>query len=161
MPKGVIVEQRITGVGRPHTPRLTIGRANFRRLGIPRPMPPAYVSPHAKRQTNDMADADAICEAVTRANMCGAWPVEAMLSGLTGSSTNPAQTMINRMEQDDAGADVFAPDYRTWDRARPRLGVSAQNPTPRFRKRVGCEEEHAIGRDREDRNGVGERCRGR
>jgi transposase len=32
-------------------------------------MPPAYVKPYFKRQKNDMADAEAICEAVTRANM--------------------------------------------------------------------------------------------
>ena len=32
-------------------------------------MPPAYVGPYVKRQKNDMADAEAICEAVTRANM--------------------------------------------------------------------------------------------
>jgi transposase len=32
-------------------------------------MPPAYVKPDVKRQKNDMADAEAICEAVTRANM--------------------------------------------------------------------------------------------
>ena len=32
-------------------------------------MPPAYVKPCVKRQKNDMADAEAICEAVTRANM--------------------------------------------------------------------------------------------
>jgi transposase len=32
-------------------------------------MPPAYVTPYVKRQKNDMADAEAICEAVTRANM--------------------------------------------------------------------------------------------
>ena len=30
---------------------------------------PAYVRPYVKRQKNDMADAEAICEAVTRANM--------------------------------------------------------------------------------------------
>jgi transposase len=30
---------------------------------------PAYVKPYVKRQKNDMADAEAICEAVTRANM--------------------------------------------------------------------------------------------
>jgi transposase len=34
-----------------------------------RMMPPAYVKPYVKRQKNDMADAEAICEAVTRANM--------------------------------------------------------------------------------------------
>ena len=32
-------------------------------------MTPAYVKPYVKRQKNDMADAEAICEAVTRANM--------------------------------------------------------------------------------------------
>ena len=30
---------------------------------------PAYVKPFVKRQKNDMADAEAICEAVTRSNM--------------------------------------------------------------------------------------------
>jgi transposase len=32
-------------------------------------MPPAYVKPYVRRQKNDAADAEAICEAVTRANM--------------------------------------------------------------------------------------------
>src|SRR5262250_3884745 len=32
-------------------------------------MPPAYVRPYVKRQKNDAADVEAICEAVTRANM--------------------------------------------------------------------------------------------
>jgi transposase len=32
-------------------------------------MPPAYVKPYVKRQKNDAADAEAICEAVTRVNM--------------------------------------------------------------------------------------------
>src|SRR5438067_13887517 len=32
-------------------------------------MPPAYVKPYVKRQKNDAADTEAICEAVTRANM--------------------------------------------------------------------------------------------
>jgi transposase len=32
-------------------------------------IPPAYVRPYVKRQKNDAADAEAICEAVTRANM--------------------------------------------------------------------------------------------
>src|SRR6201985_2746755 len=32
-------------------------------------MPPSYVKPYVKRQKNDMADAEAICEAVMRANM--------------------------------------------------------------------------------------------
>src|SRR5499425_2483587 len=32
-------------------------------------MPPAYVKPYVKRQKNDATDAEAICEAATRANM--------------------------------------------------------------------------------------------
>src|ERR1700758_307293 len=32
-------------------------------------MPPAYVKPYVKRQKNDAADAEAICEAVTKPNM--------------------------------------------------------------------------------------------
>jgi transposase len=32
-------------------------------------MPPAYVKPYVKRQKNDLADAEAICEAVSRPNM--------------------------------------------------------------------------------------------
>lgn len=42
----------------------------LRALGhIPRLMPPAYVKPYVKRQKNDAADAEAICEAVTRPSM--------------------------------------------------------------------------------------------
>src|SRR3712207_9559270 len=32
-------------------------------------MPPAYIKPYVKRQKNDMADAEAICEAETRPTM--------------------------------------------------------------------------------------------
>ena len=47
-----------------------IGRASSRGAGhTVRLMPPAYVKPYVKRQKNDAADAEAICEAVTRANM--------------------------------------------------------------------------------------------
>jgi transposase len=42
----------------------------LRRLGHEvRLMPPRYVKPYVKRQKNDMADAEAICEAVTRPSM--------------------------------------------------------------------------------------------
>ena len=37
-------------------------------------MPPAYVKPYVKRHKNDATDAEAICEAVTRANMRFARP---------------------------------------------------------------------------------------
>jgi transposase len=42
----------------------------LRKLGhTVRLMPPRYVKPYVKRQKNDAADAEAICEAVTRPNM--------------------------------------------------------------------------------------------
>ena len=48
----------------------TIGRVELQALGhTVRLMPPAYVKPYVKRQKNDATDAEAICEAVTRANM--------------------------------------------------------------------------------------------
>ena len=40
----------------------------------PRLMPPAYVKPYMKRHKNDAVDAEAICEAVTRANMFASSP---------------------------------------------------------------------------------------
>jgi transposase len=47
-----------------------LGARELQALGhTVRLMPPAYVKPYVKRQKNDMADAEAICEAVTRANM--------------------------------------------------------------------------------------------
>ena len=33
-------------------------------------IPPAYVKPYVKRQKNDAADAEAICEAATRPELC-------------------------------------------------------------------------------------------
>jgi hypothetical protein len=40
-----------------------------------------------------------------------ALPADTLASGSSGDFTNPEQNMINSMEQDEAGADVFAPDY--------------------------------------------------
>jgi len=40
-----------------------------------------------------------------------ALPADTLSSGSSGGFTNPEQSMINSMEQDEAGADVFAPDY--------------------------------------------------
>ena len=46
----------------------------FQALGhAVRLMPPAYVKPYVKRQKNDAADAEAICEAVT-GQICGSCP---------------------------------------------------------------------------------------
>ena len=49
--------------------RHIIGHVSFRHLATASLMPPAYVKPYVKRQKNDATDAEAICEAVTRANM--------------------------------------------------------------------------------------------
>ena len=49
--------------------RRIIGR-ELRKLGHDvRLMPPSYVKAYVKRQKNDTADAEAICEAVTRPTM--------------------------------------------------------------------------------------------
>jgi len=40
-----------------------------------------------------------------------ALPADTLSAGSSGGFTNPEQNMINSMDQDEAGADVFAPDY--------------------------------------------------
>ncbi|MET4177532.1 hypothetical protein [Bradyrhizobium sp. LA7.1] len=40
-----------------------------------------------------------------------ALPADTLLPGSSGGFTNPEQNMINSMEEDEAGADVFAPRY--------------------------------------------------
>jgi hypothetical protein len=50
-------------------PRAAAGKAVQRLSGPGRHHAPAYVKPYVKRQKNDASDAEAICEAVTRANM--------------------------------------------------------------------------------------------
>src|SRR3981081_878045 len=53
-------------------------------------MPPAYVKPYVKRQKNAATDAEAICEAVTRANMrFVATKTPEQQSGLGVSRTRP------------------------------------------------------------------------
>src|ERR1700731_2417101 len=53
-------------------------------------IPPAYVKPYVKRQKNDAADAEAICEAVTRANMrLGPTKTTEQQSGLVLHRTRP------------------------------------------------------------------------
>jgi hypothetical protein len=41
----------------------------------------------------------------------GALPADAMLSGPSGGSSGIEQDLINSMDQDEAGADIFAPNY--------------------------------------------------
>jgi hypothetical protein len=72
----VLGEKDITRV---HHECLTVRRSEFQcsrqgdhelqALGhTVRLMPPAYVKPYVKRHNNDAADAEAICEAVSRSN---------------------------------------------------------------------------------------------
>ena len=53
-------------------------------------MPPAYVKPYVKRQKNDMADAEAICEAVGRANMRVRANKDARAAELPGAPPYPS-----------------------------------------------------------------------
>jgi len=52
-------------------------------------MPPAYVKPYVKRQKNDTADAEAICEAVTRANMRFVATKDARAAELLDAASHP------------------------------------------------------------------------
>src|ERR1017187_5149753 len=69
-------------------------------------MPPAYVKPYVKRQKNDAADAEAICEAVSRVNMrfvatsaACSWPVRSPSSAMprsTAPSVGPGSRHCSR-----------------------------------------------------------------
>jgi transposase len=56
-------------VGIEAAPHRTIGHVSCRHSVTLCDLPPAYVKPYVKRQKNDATDAEAICEAVGRANM--------------------------------------------------------------------------------------------
>jgi transposase len=65
-------------------------------------MPPRYVKPYVKRQKNDAADAEAICEAVTRPNMRFVEIKELRAAGCAGSPPGPADLMRQRIELSNA-----------------------------------------------------------
>jgi len=77
-------------------------------------MPPAYVEPYVKRQKNDMADAEAICEAVARANMFRA-DQDARTAKLPDASPHtphvhpPADGLINSIRAHLAEFGIVAP----------------------------------------------------
>src|SRR5205809_2590377 len=87
-------------------------------------MPPAYVKPYVKRQKNDATDAEAICEAVTRANM-----------RFVPTKTPEQQSGLVHAHpgwpERPTGAATSWPSLRSWRRA-----WSASRPVPR----------HTIGR---------------
>jgi hypothetical protein len=51
-------------------------------------IPPAYVKPYVKRQKNDAADAEAICEVVTRAQHAVCADQDGRAAGLPGASSH-------------------------------------------------------------------------
>ena len=53
-------------------------------------MPPAYVKPYVKRQKNDAADAEAICEAVSRAKHAVRRDQDARAAKLPDASPHPS-----------------------------------------------------------------------
>jgi transposase len=72
-------------------------------------MPPAYVKPYVKRHKNDAADAEAICEAVTRTNMRRPRPRAAERPGAPphAPSIHPSADRGGQCDQD--------PSCRVWD----------------------------------------------
>jgi len=52
-------------------------------------IPPAYVKPFVKRQKNDAADAEAICEAAQRPSMRFVWCVSARNASMLYAGTSP------------------------------------------------------------------------
>ena len=79
-------------------------------------MPPPYVKPYVKRQKNEAADAEAICEAVTRPNS-GLDGDAAVRSALTEPwSSGQAEGQINRLKlvkrQSYGRADLDLPQRR-------------------------------------------------
>ena len=73
-------------------------------------MPPAYVKPYVKRQKNDATDAEAICEAVTRANMrFVATKTPEQQSGLVLHRTRQQTAVINAIRAHLAEFGIVAP----------------------------------------------------
>ena len=84
-------------------------------------MPPAYVKPYVKRQKNDMADAEAICEAVTReANM-----------RFVPTKTPEQQSclMLHRTRHHGTAACCCRPRRQTGARGCPRVPCRARHST--------------------------------
>ena len=80
-------------------------------------MPPAYVKPYVKRQKNDAADAEAICEAVTRVNM--RFVPRATKRADAPSHAPPVHPPADLCDQCDPRSSC-----RVWDRSR-RSGAKA------------------------------------
>ena len=80
-------------------------------------MPPAYVKPYVKRQKNDATDAEAICEAVTRANM--RFVPTKTLEQQSGLVLHRTRHLF--MRQSDFGDQYDpGPSRRVWDRGTGR-----------------------------------------
>jgi transposase len=84
-------------------------------------MPPAYVKAYVRRQKNDMADAAAICEAVTRPSMRFV---------LIKSEAQQALLLIHRARP--SGAPAHEPDQRLAGASgRVRRGAAERRPWPK------------------------------
>ena len=90
-------------------------------------MPPAYVKPYVKRHKNDATDAEAICEAVTRANMRFVPTKTAeQQSGLVLHRTRhllirQQTSVINAIRADLAEFGIVAPVADTNDKRLPEV----------------------------------------
>lgn len=80
-------------------------------------MPPAYVKPYVKRQKNDMADAEAICEAVTRVNMRFV-PTKTPAAKRANASSHPPSVHASANLGDQCNP---CPPCRVWHRRAGRV----------------------------------------
>src|SRR4051794_2489156 len=93
-------------------------------------MPPAYVKPYVKRQKNDTADAEAICEAVTRPTMrfvATKTPEQQsclMLHRIRHLLIRQQTAVINAIRAHLAEFGIVAPVGAQWCRATPRQALA-------------------------------------
>ena len=88
-------------------------------------MPPAYVKPYLKRQKNDAADAEAICEAVVRPNMrfVETKTAEQQSCLMASSHAPPVRAPTERRHQFHPGTSCRA-RHRSAGRSQRRRGAA-------------------------------------
>jgi hypothetical protein len=98
---------------------------------------PQFVKPFVKRNKNDAADAEAICEAVSRPNMRGSADQERRAAGGAGAPPGPAGL---RQGEDSAGQPDPGAAGRVRHRPFPKASATSPSGCPRSSRtvRTGC-----------------------